>query len=195
IGFVPPDEKIIDFYKKQNIDIELITPDSDASYDSEITISIQDLGLYVACPPHPHNVKPIEEVLGTPINSIIVGSCTNGSAADIKDAARILKNQKINSDVRFGVVPATREDFVATHKENAMSTILDAGGNFHGTGCSTCAKGQYGLTGGETAVTMTTGNRNTQGKIGPADVYLASPVVAAATAIEGKIALPQKRDD
>jgi len=195
IGFVPPDEVTIDFYKKQDIDFELITADTDALYESELTINIQDLGLYVACPPHPHNVKPIEEVLGTPINSIIVGSCTNGSAADIRDAAKILKNQKINPDVRFGVVPATREDFVSAHKENTMTTVLDAGGNFFGTGCSTCANGQYGLTGGETAVTMTTGNRNTQGKIGPADVYLASPVIAAATAIEGKIALPKERDD
>ena len=72
-----------------------------------------------------------------------------------------------------------------------MKIILKAGGNFFGTGCSTCAKGQYGLTGGKTAVTLTTGNRNTQGKIGPADVYLASPAVAAATALKAKIAIPQ----
>ncbi|GAJ08063.1 unnamed protein product, partial [marine sediment metagenome] len=90
---------------------------------------------------------------------------------------------------------ATREDFVEINLNKDMTIILEAGGNFFGAGCSTCAKGQYGLTGGETAVTLTTGNRNTQGKIGPADVYLASPVVAAATAIEGKIAKPIIRDD
>ena len=195
IGFIPPDEITAEFYRQQNIEIELITADENANYVSELTIDIQDLGLYVACPPHPHNVKPIEEVLETPINSIIVGSCTNGTAADIKEAAKILKNRKVNPEVRLGIVPATREDFIAVHKENSMTTILDAGGNFFGAGCSTCAKGQYGLTGGETAVTMTTGNRNTQGKIGPADVYLASPIVAAATAIEGKIAKPKTGDE
>jgi len=195
IGLVPADEVTAEYYKQLNIDIELLTGDENANYVSELTINIDNLGLYVACPPHPHNVKPIEEVLGTPISSIILGSCTNGSASDIHEAARVLKGFQINPEVRFGIVPATREDFVEINLDGDMTIILEAGGNFFGAGCSTCAKGQYGLTGGETAVTLTTGNRNTQGKIGPADVYLASPVVAAATAIEGKIAKPIVRDD
>ncbi|MHA1199377.1 MAG: aconitase family protein [Candidatus Heimdallarchaeaceae archaeon] len=191
IGFVPADEVTAEYYKQFNIDIELLAGDDNANYASELTININNLGLYIACPPHPHNVKPIEEVLGTPINSIIIGSCTNGSADDIHEAAKVLKGSQINSNVRFGIVPATREDFVEINADGDMKTILEAGGNFFGAGCSTCAKGQYGLTGGETAVTLTTGNRNTQGKIGPADVYLASPAIAAATAIEGKIAIPK----
>jgi len=194
IGFVPADEVTAKYYKQFNIDIELLSGDADANYDSEITINIDNLGLYIACPPHPHNVKPIEEVLGTPINSIVIGSCTNGSSSDIHEVAKILKGKKIKPDIRFGIVPATREDFVEINIDGDMTTILEAGGNFFGAGCSTCAKGQYGLTGGETAVTLTTGNRNTQGKIGPADVYLASPAVAAATAIEGKIAIPEVGD-
>ncbi len=195
IGFVPADEVTAEYYKQFNIEIDLLTGDEAANYTSELTINIDNLGLYVACPPHPHNVKPIEEVVGTPINSIIIGSCTNGSASDIHQAAKILKGYQISSEVRFGIVPATREDFVEINLDGDMTIILEAGGNFFGAGCSTCAKGQYGLTGGVTAVTLTTGNRNTQGKIGPADVYLASPVVAAATAIEGKIAKPIIRDD
>ncbi len=190
IGFVSADEVTAEYYKQLNIDIELLSGDENANYASELTINVDNLGLYVACPPHPHNVKPIEEVLGTPIKSIIIGSCTNGSASDIHEAARVLKGSHVNPEVRFGIVPATREDFVEINLNGDMTVILEAGGNFYGSGCSTCAKGQYGLTGGETAVTLTTGNRNTQGKIGPADVYLASPVVAAATAIEGKIAKP-----
>jgi len=195
IGFVPPDKIVADYYKQFNTDIELIAADKDAKYISELIIDIEDLGLQVACPPHPHNVKPIDEVLGTPINSIIIGSCTNGSATDIKEAAEILKKEKINPSVRLGIVPATREDFISIHEQSVMTTILEAGGNIFGVGCSTCAKGQYGLTGGETAITLTTGNRNTQGKIGPADVYLASPIVAAATAIQGKIAKPKIKGD
>ncbi|MHA1397077.1 MAG: aconitase family protein [Candidatus Heimdallarchaeaceae archaeon] len=191
IGFVPSDDVTYTHYKKLNVEIEQIKADEGASYNREITIDIQDLGQYIACPPHPHNVKPIEEVVGTPISSVVIGSCTNGSAADIEAAAKILKNKKIHPDIRLGLVPATREDFILLNKNSSMGTILEAGGNFFGAGCSTCAKGQYGLTGGKTAVTLTTGNRNTQGKIGPADVYLASPVIAAATAIKGKIAIPE----
>ncbi len=195
IGFVPQDSITADYYKKLGIEIETITADDNANYSSELTIDIEDLGMYIACPPHPHNVKPIEEVVDTPISSIVVGSCTNGSYTDIHEVARVLKGRKVDPNVRFGIVPATREDFVTINSEGDMSVILEAGGNFFGTGCSTCAKGQYGLTGGKTAVTLTTGNRNTQGKIGPADVYLASPAIAAATAIEGKIAIPKVSEE
>ncbi len=194
IGFVPADQVTAEYYDKLGITIDQTQADEDATYSDEIIIDIQDLGLQVACPPHPHNVKPIEEVLGTEIKSIIIGSCTNGTYMDIEHAAKILENKKVNPNVRLAVIPATRGDFISSHKSNPMTRILEAGGNFFGAGCSTCAKGQYGLTGGETAVTLTTGNRNTQGKIGPADVYLASPVVAAATAIAGKIAKPEVKD-
>ena len=195
IGFVPPDEITAEYYKQFNLETATIKADEDAKYADVLEIDIQDLGLYIACPPHPHNVKPIEEVLGTEIDSVVIGSCTNGSATDIQQAAEVLRNKKIHDNLRFGIVPATREDFVELTSDGTMATILAAGGNFFGAGCSTCAKGQYGLTGGTTTVTMTTGNRNTQGKIGPGDVYLASPIVAAATAIKGKIAIPEKKGD
>lgn len=194
IGFVPPDSVTSDYYKQNQVEYELIEADNDAKYSIEFTIDVQGLDLQVACPPHPHNVKSIDEVLGTEINSVIIGSCTNGSSSDIHEAVKILKNQKINPDVRFAIIPATREDYVNINKDGSMVIILDAGGNFFGTGCSTCAKGQYGLTGGTTTVTLTTGNRNTQGKIGPGDVYLASPIVAAATALTGKISRPILED-
>ncbi|MCY3411365.1 MAG: homoaconitate hydratase family protein [Candidatus Heimdallarchaeota archaeon] len=194
IGFIPPDEVTREYYKSQGIDIELIQADDNAKYSNSYTINVQDLGMYVACPPHPHNVKPLDEVIGTPINSVIIGSCTNGSASDIQAAEKILKNKQVHPDVRFALIPATRDDFIDLSQTGSMIQILEAGGNFFGVGCSTCAKGQYGLTGGTTAVTMTTGNRNTQGKIGPADVYLASPVIAAATAIAGKITKPEMEE-
>jgi len=195
IGFVPPNDITAEYYKQFNLETKTIVADENANYADELEIDIQDLGLYVACPPHPHNVKPIEEVLGTEIDSIVIGSCTNGTATDIKQAAEVLKNNKTHENLRLGIVPATREDFVELNLDGTMATILEAGGNFFGAGCSTCARGQYGLTGGKTTVTMTTGNRNTQGKIGPGDVYLASPIVAAATAIKGKIAIPEKKGD
>lgn len=191
IGFIPPDAVLEEHYRKLGIIYDPVVADTDATYAAEYTIDIQDLGLYVACPPNPHNVKPIDEVVGTPISSVVIGSCTNGSAKDIADAEKILKGKTVDPNIRFALIPATRTDFIKLNSSGIMLNVLDAGGNFFGVGCSTCAKGQYGLTGGETAVTMTTGNRNTQGKIGPADVYLASPVVAAATALAGKIAKPE----
>ncbi|OLS26925.1 MAG: Isopropylmalate/citramalate isomerase large subunit [Candidatus Heimdallarchaeota archaeon LC_2] len=190
IGIVPPDEITEKYYKENQISYDSIRADVDAKYSSEFTIDIQDLDLYIACPPHPHNVKPIDEVIGTEINSVIIGSCTNGSTSDIHEAVKILKNKEVNPNVRFAIIPATRSDFIDINKDGSMISLLDSGGNFFGTGCSTCAKGQYGLTGGTTTITLTTGNRNTQGKIGPGDVYLASPVVAAATALNGKISRP-----
>ena len=139
-----------------------------------------------------HNVKPISEVVGTPLTSIIIGSCTNGTSKDIRDSLEVLRNKKINPNLRLAIIPATREDVIELAQDETYLHLLESGANFFGTGCSTCAKGQYGLTGGKTTITLTTGNRNTQGKIGPGDVYLASPVVAAASAITGKITIPTK---
>ncbi len=193
IGFVPTDNKTVDFFKHYSTrTFETISADGNANYSKTHVIDIQDLEPQIACPPHPHNVKPISEVLGTPLTSIIIGSCTNGTADDIRSTVEIIQNKKVNPDVRLAIIPATREDTIELTKDQSYLSLLESGANFFGVGCSTCAKGQYGLTGGKTAITLTTGNRNTQGKIGPGDVYLASPVIAAASAITGKISLPKK---
>lgn len=195
IGFVPPDDKTVEYCKKfTERDINMIRADPDANYSKYLTIDVNGLEPQIACPPHPHNVKPVREVEGTALTSIIIGSCTNGTSRDIRDSLSILKDKKVNPDIRLAIIPATREDVLELAQDQTYLHLLESGANFFGTGCSTCAKGQYGLTGGTTAVTLTTGNRNTQGKIGPGDVYLASPVVAAASAITGKISLPNKED-
>ena len=193
IGFVPHDSKTDDFFRKySDKKIERIKSDKDAVYSKTVSIDVQDLEPQIACPPHPHNVKPISEVVGTPLTSIIIGSCTNGTAKDIRESLEVLQNKKVNQNLRLAIIPATREDVVELAQDKTYLNLLESGANFFGTGCSTCAKGQYGLTGGKTTITLTTGNRNTQGKIGPGDVYLASPVIAAASAITGKITLPKK---
>lgn len=195
IGFVPTDDKTVKYFKKYtDKKIQMLSADSNAIYSDNLTIDVDGLVPQIACPPHPHNVKPVTEVEGTPLTSIIIGSCTNGTSQDIRETLSILKNNKVHPDIRFAIIPATREDVVELAQDNTYLHLLESGANFFGVGCSTCAKGQYGLTGGTTAVTLTTGNRNTQGKIGPGDVYLASPVVAAASAITGKITIPKKED-
>ena len=193
IGFVPHDETTDEYLSKfSSRKTEKILSDEDAIYSKTIIIDVQDLEPQIACPPHPHNVKPISEVEGTQLTSIIIGSCTNGTAKDIRESLDVLQDHKVNSNLRLAIIPATREDVVELAKDETYLHLLETGANFFGTGCSTCAKGQYGLTGGKTAITLTTGNRNTQGKIGLGDVYLASPVVAAASAITGKITMPKK---
>ncbi|MHA1990290.1 MAG: aconitase family protein [Candidatus Hodarchaeales archaeon] len=163
--------------------------DPNANYRDTIEIDISDIGQYVSSPPYPHNVKSIDQAVNTKIDSVVIGSCTNGTAFDINQVAKILANKKIKT--RLNIIPATREDMIEITKNGSYETLLDAGANFFGVGCSTCAKGQFGLTGGENHVTLTTGNRNTKGKIGPAPVYLASPVIAAYTALNGKITIPE----
>jgi 3-isopropylmalate/(R)-2-methylmalate dehydratase large subunit len=163
--------------------------DPKANYRDIIEINISNIGQYISLPPYPHNVTSVDQAVDTVIDSVVVGSCTNGTAFDINQVAKILANKKIKT--KLNIIPATREDMVEITKNGSFETLLDAGANFFGVGCSTCAKGQFGLTGGENHVTLTTGNRNTKGKIGPAPVYLASPVVAAYTALNGKITLPE----
>ncbi|MFW9929311.1 MAG: aconitase family protein [Candidatus Thorarchaeota archaeon] len=178
IGFIPEEDK------------NGLTADKSAKYKNELTINISNIGQYVSSPPNPHNVVPIEQVIDTPIDSVVIGSCTNGSAYDINQVAKILANKKVKT--RLSIIPATREDMLEITKNGSYQTLLEAGANFFGVGCSTCAKGQFGLSGGENHVTLTTGNRNTKGKIGPAPVFLASPVTAAFTALNGKISVPDR---
>jgi 3-isopropylmalate/(R)-2-methylmalate dehydratase large subunit len=174
IGLVPQDD---------------LKADKSPNYQGSIDIDVSNIGQYISTPPYPHNVKSVDQTVGTVIDSIVIGSCTNGTAFDINQVAKILANKKIKT--RLSIIPSTREDMIEITKNGTYQTLLEAGANFFGVGCSTCAKGQFGLTGGENHVTLTTGNRNTKGKIGPAPVYLASPVVAAYTALNGKITLPE----
>ena len=96
IGFVPADNKTRDFFKKYSKrSFDSLQADKDASYVKTHTIDVQNLEPQIACPPEPNNVKPISEVLGTPITSIIIGSCTNGTANDIKDTLKILMENKV----------------------------------------------------------------------------------------------------
>lgn len=170
-----------------------VSSDSDAKYLAEYEIDVSKIGPQVVCPHSLANTKPIEEVEGIPIQQCFIGSCNNGSIEDLRVAASILKGRKVHADTRLIVIPGSMAVYRQALKEGILEVLLDAGADIEGPTCGPCNGSSKGLLGaGERAVSTT--NRNNRGRQGNKDseVYLVSPAVAAATAVEGKLADPRK---
>jgi 3-isopropylmalate/(R)-2-methylmalate dehydratase large subunit len=137
-------------------------------------------------------VKPIEQVAGTKVNQVFIGSCANAKYEDLVEAAQILKGRKIADGVRLIVSPASKEIVGRIVKEGIFTTLLDAGALITNPGCSACAGDGGAMADGE--VTLSTANRNFQGRMGSykSEIYLGSPAVAAATALKGVITDPRE---
>jgi 3-isopropylmalate/(R)-2-methylmalate dehydratase large subunit len=164
-----------------------LTADPGASYAQEITVDISGVGPALSRPGHPEDVIPVKDSLGTPVDSVFIGSCTNGRYEDMVAAARVLEGRKVAPGVVLKVVPATDSVWRRLLEEGVIRTFKDAGALVGNAGCGGCAAGQIGQNGpGE--VTVSTGNRNFAGKQGKGEVYLASPETAAASAVAGVIA-------
>jgi len=193
-GIVPPDEITLQHYGELGItDIKPVLPDPNAEYVDEWHVDVSKLEPQVAIPHRIDNVKPISEVEGTEeVNEVFIGSCTNGKLTDLIIAAKIMKGRKIKVD-RCVVIAASRKIFLKALEMGIIQILVEAGCTVtHGT-CGPCLGGHFGLIGdGEVAVS--TGSRNFKGRMGSPEgkVYVASPAVAAATAIEGKLADPRK---
>ncbi len=168
-----------------------LAADADATYASVVRLDVTDLEPVVACPHLPSNVLPVSEVKDVAVQQVIIGSCTNGRLSDMRDAAEVLRGRRVDKKVRCIVLPSTPEVWKACLKEGLMEVFMDAGCIVGPCTCGPCLGGHTGILGdGETAVATT--NRNFKGRMGSLDsrVYLASPVVAAASAIAGKVAGP-----
>ena len=167
--------------------------DSGARYDDEVVIDISGLRHSVSLPGNPDHVKPLHEVVSTgevPIDSVFIGSCTNGRIEDLRVAAALLDGKRVADGVMLRVVPATRQVWEQALAEGLVGTFMAAGGLVSNCGCGGCASGQIGMTGsGE--VQLSTSNRNFKGKQGKGETYLCSPAVAAASAVAGKLVEPQ----
>jgi 3-isopropylmalate/(R)-2-methylmalate dehydratase large subunit len=164
-----------------------LAADPGASYAQEITVDISGVGPAMSRPGHPEDVIPVKDALGTPVDSVFIGSCTNGRYEDMVAAARVLEGRKVAPGVVLKVVPATDGVWRRLLEEGIIRTFKDAGALVGNAGCGGCAAGQIGQNGpGE--VTVSTGNRNFAGKQGKGEVYLASPETAAASAVAGVIA-------
>ena len=189
ILFTPSPEIIKYCEEKTGKKIELITADSDASYVQSFDIDVSKFVPMVAKPGHPHDDAPVTEFKKTKIDSAFIGSCTNGRMEDLRAAANILKNRKVAPGVVLKIVPATDQIWKQCLNEGLVSIFKDAGAMISNAGCAGCAAGQVGQNGpGE--VTISTGNRNFEGKQGKGFVYLASPDVVAASAVAGYITTP-----
>ncbi|MCD6572817.1 MAG: 3-isopropylmalate dehydratase large subunit [Thermoplasmata archaeon] len=187
IGFIPPDKKTLEWMEKAaNKKIEPVYADNNASYDEEIDIDVDSLKPMIALPGSPANVRAVEELPYTPIDTVFIGSCTNGRLEDMHMVANIVKGKKIKEGVTMKVVPATRRVWKSMLEDGTMKILTDAGAIISNAGCGGCANGQIGLTGVD-EVQVSTANRNFKGKQGLGKTYLASPATAAASAIAGYI--------
>jgi 3-isopropylmalate dehydratase small subunit len=184
----PPNQAVLDFCAHATgRQVEPVYADADADYAADVTVNIDGLQPMVARPGHPDDVVPVSELAGQKVDSVFIGSCTNGRYEDIAAAARVLDGRRVAPGVVLKVVPATDEGWQRLLSDGVIKAFKDAGALVGNAGCAGCAAGQIGQNGpGE--VTVSTGNRNFPGKQGKGSVYLASPETAAASAVAGAIA-------
>lgn len=170
---------------------ETFAADPGCAYEQVIDLDVTGMGPVVACPHIPSNVKPVSEVGDVPIQQVVIGSCTNGRFSDMKDAASILKGRKVHKGVRCIVLPATPSVWRQCMTEGIFEIFLDAGCVIGPCTCGPCLGGYMGILGdGERAVSTT--NRNFRGRMGSleSELYLASPLTAAASAVAGRVIGP-----
>ncbi|MDD4200781.1 MAG: aconitase family protein, partial [Eubacteriales bacterium] len=191
-GIFPVDE-ITEEYMKGRVKEEWtkFEADSDAEYAQEYEINLSELKPTVSFPHLPENTRTIDQVGEVTIQQVVIGSCTNGRIEDMEKAAEIFKGRKVHENVRAIIIPATQEIYKECIKRGWIEIFIDAGCVVSTPTCGPCLGGHMGiLAAGERCVATT--NRNFVGRMGhvESEVYLASPVVAAASAISGRIAGP-----
>lgn len=165
--------------------------DPDAEYDEEYTINLDEIRPTVAFPHLPENARTFDDIPEIKIDQVVIGSCTNGRIEDLRCAAEILKGKKVAGHVRCIVIPATQNIYLTAMKEGLLEIFINAGCSVSTPTCGPCLGGHMGiLAAGERTVATT--NRNFVGRMGhpESEVYLASPYVAAASAVAGRIAQP-----
>ena len=191
-GIFPVDE-LTEAYMKEHSEkfYTKYEADADAVYDAEYTIDLSTLKPTVAFPHLPENTKTIDEVGDIKIDQVVIGSCTNGRISDMRIAAEIMKGRKAAKGVRVIVIPGTQDVYMQMIKEGLTEIFITAGAVVSTPTCGPCLGGHMGvMAAGERTVSTT--NRNFVGRMGHVDseVYLASPAVAAASAVAGKIVSP-----
>jgi len=193
-GIFMVDERTIEYVKEHSTKpYKIYGPDEDAVYDEVYEIDLSSIRPTVAFPHLPDNTRTIDEVGDIEIDQVVIGSCTNGRMEDLRVAAKILRGRKVKKGVRCIVFPGTQNIYLQALKEGLVEDIVKAGAVFSTPTCGPCLGGHMGiLAKGERAVSTT--NRNFVGRMGhvESEVYLASPAVAAASAITGKITDPDK---
>ncbi len=194
-GIFPVDDVTREYCKGRVGRIREFSADPDAEYDAVVDIDLSALRPTVSKPHLPENAAPIDDVRGLPVDQAIIGSCTNGRISDMRAAAAVLRGRKVHPNVRLIVIPATQQVVLDMLREGLMQTLVEACAAVSTPTCGPCIGGHMGILGaGERAVSTT--NRNFVGRMGhiKSEVYLASPAVAAASAVMGALASPEDRD-
>ncbi len=191
-GIFPVDEKTMEYLKEHTTrEFKVFEADADAEYDEEYTIELDKLKPTVAFPHLPENTHTVDEIDEIKIDQVVIGSCTNGRLDDMRIAADILKGRHIAKGMRCIVIPATQKIYLQCMEEGLLKTFIEAGCVVSTPTCGPCLGGYMGiLAEGERCVSTT--NRNFVGRMGhvKSEIYLASPAVAAASAITGRISGP-----
>ncbi|MGQ9511053.1 MAG: 3-isopropylmalate dehydratase large subunit [Thermaceae bacterium] len=190
-GLVVPSGEILEMYEVP----DWLYPDPDANYIKEVEIDLSTLTPRVSVPFYVDNVHEVAAVKGKRVDQVFIGTCTNGRLEDLRAAAEVLKGKKVAPHVRLLVVPASAKVLEEAAKDGTLLTLLEAGATLGTPGCGPCMGRHMGvLAPGE--VCVSTSNRNFRGRMGAADaeIYLASPRVAAASAVAGYITTPEELD-
>ncbi|ADQ14849.1 3-isopropylmalate dehydratase large subunit [Halanaerobium hydrogeniformans] len=193
-GLIEADDKTIEYLKDRAVrDYTIYKSDEDAEYEEVIEIDVSKIEPQVAFPSLPDNTRGVSEAGEVKIHQSVIGSCTNGRIEDLRAAAKILEGNKIHPDVRCLIFPGTQDIYKQAVNEGLVEIFIDAGAAFSTPTCGPCLGGHMGiLAEGERAISTT--NRNFVGRMGSpqSEVYLASPAVAAASAVKGSIAAPEE---
>ncbi len=192
-GIFPVDEKTIEYLEEHSTrPYKVYEADEDAQYDEVIEINLSEIRPTVAFPHLPENTKSIDQVEDIKIDQVVIGYCTNGRF----DAAEVLKGRKVADGVRVIIFPATQKIYLDALRAGYLETFIEAGAVVSTPTCGPCLGGHMGiLAEGERCVSTT--NRNFVGRMGhtKSEVYLASPAVAAASAVTGKISSPEELEE
>lgn len=191
-GLFEADEKTAEYYDMPLSEIDWVCVDEDAKYEKVLTYDVSNLEPQMSCPQGVDNVHPVSEILGTKIDEVYLGSCTNGSIEDMAAAAEIIKGRKVAKGLRFIVVPATNTVFKQAMELGYIRTFIEAGAVICHPCCGLCCGMPYGLMTDDERI-LSTANRNFIGRQGTKKTlsYLSSPTVAAATAIAGVVTDPR----
>ncbi len=193
-GIFEVDEQTVEYVKEHSDKpFTVYKADEDAVYDEVYEIDLSEIKSTVAFPHLPENTKTFDEIGDVKIDQVVIGSCTNGHYKDLAEAAEILKGKKVAKNVRAIIIPATQDIYLKAMENGLLKIFIEAGCVVSTPTCGPCLGGYMGiLAAGERAVATT--NRNFVGRMGDvtSEVYLASPAVAAASAIVGKIADPKE---
>ena len=191
-GIFGVDEKTEEYLKAHGSrPYQAFEADPDAEYEKELTIDLSTLKSTVAFPHLPENTHTFEDIGEIRIDQVVIGSCTNGRLQDLREAAELMKGKHVAKGVRVIVIPATQRIYMEALKEGLIETFIEAGAAVSTPTCGPCLGGYMGvLAAGEKCVSTT--NRNFIGRMGDttSEIYLASPAVAAASALTGKLSEP-----